>query len=130
MEGAAAQVGVEGGEPPGWWNSWDGADTDALVALGGGIDTIRDKLLAMDEKIGGQGLTIVGVPEPRKFKKSSQIWNGSELGTTQYFAVAWISTSKVCRRGMWSRRSMPWARCPSPPLRPPRSPLSTWRWST
>ena len=39
MEGAAAQVGVEGGEPPGWWNSWDGADTDALVALGGGIDT-------------------------------------------------------------------------------------------
>jgi hypothetical protein len=82
MEGAAAQVGVEGGEPPGWWNSWDGADTDALVALSGGIDTIRDKLLAMDEKIGGQGLTIVGVPEPRKFKKSSQIWNGSELGTT------------------------------------------------
>ena len=83
MEGAAAQVGVEGGEPPGWWNSWDGADTDALVALGGGIDTIRDKLLAMDEKIGGQGLTIAGVPEPRKFKKSNQIWNQAAVATGQ-----------------------------------------------
>jgi hypothetical protein len=71
MEGAAAQVGVEGGEPLGWWNSWDGANTDALVALGGGIDTIRDKLLAMDEKIGGQGLTIVGVPaSSRKVTRS------------------------------------------------------------
>ena len=83
--GAAAEAGAaEAVTDQSWWVSWDGVNPNTLIELGGGIDKIRLRLLAMDEKNGGEGLAIHGL-EPRMLKPSNKIWNGSELGTEQYF---------------------------------------------
>ena len=88
-EAGAAEAGTD------WWVSWDGVDPDALIELGGGIDKIRLRLLAMDEKNGGEGLTITGMSEPRMLKPSNKIWNGSELGTEPYFNVSTYSNIRL-----------------------------------